>query len=110
MFETQCVCQPSAAGLIFAPDDPDSAYSRELRVHFQPAAYYPAEPDIGAAADFDAHIVCVELGENGIWRQLRGAERDAAEAFLNAHHRDEMWAVAEDETVEHFTGGYRRAA
>lgn len=110
MFEIPCICQPSTAGLIFATEDEDSPFACELRVYFQPVAYYPAEPDIGAAADFDAHIVRIELHNGEGTRVLYGAGRVAAEAFLAAYHHDDMWAIAEDETLEHFTGGYRRAA
>jgi hypothetical protein len=122
-FEIACTYQPTAFGLIFLPPDTDGAYECDLRVSFEPLAYYPAEPDVGAGADFDARITSVEMldgrddtNEDGTpcqtpWRTLEGDARKAAEAFLDAHCRDDMWAEAEAETTAAYVDlVYRRAA
>lgn len=122
-FEIACTYQPIASGLIFLPADLDSAYGCDLRVHFEPLAYYPAEPDIGAGPDFDARITTIEMlddrdsvDEDGRpcrtpWRVLEGDARKAAEAFLDAHCREAMWAEAEAETAAAYVDAvYRRAA
>lgn len=122
-FEIACTYQPTAFGLIFLPIDIESDYLCDLRVSFEPLAYYPAESGTGAGADFDARITSIEMFDHrdGInddssvcktpWRTLEGDDRKAAEAFLDAHCRDDMWAEAEAETTAAYDDlVYRRAA
>lgn len=111
-YEISCTYQPTAAGYIFLPEDAESDYQCDLRVTFEPVAYYPPERDIGAGADYDARLTLIEVADHAgaqTWRALAGAEHASAEAYLETHHHDAMWAEAEAETCEWFTG-YRRAA
>jgi hypothetical protein len=113
MFEQTCTYQNIPDGCVFLPEDAESA-SCALRVTFEPLAWYPAEPSVGAGADFDAAIILIEMsvdadGED--WRCLSGRDYQAAEAFLETHHHDALWAQAEHETAEAFDAvSYRRAA
>ncbi len=111
-FEIACTYQPTQAGYIFLPEDAESDSQCDLRVSFEPVAYYPAERDIGAASDYDARIILIEVADHSgapTWRALAGEEYASAEAYLETYHHDTMWAEAEAETTEAFTG-YRRAA
>lgn len=111
MFQIECTCLPSPDGFTFWPEDSESDSPCELRVTFEPIAYYPPEPDVGAGHDFDARVASIEMldasapvsiqgGEQ--WRVLTGNELHNAHAFLGKHHWKEMWAVGEAETLEAF--------
>lgn len=113
MFEIACTYQPSASGYTFHPEDADSDYQCDLRVSFQPLAYYPAEPDVGAGADFNFDIEAIEVADHDggqTWRRLEDDERAAAERFLDRHHRDEMYDAAERETAAAFGVSHLRRA
>lgn len=115
MFQIACTYQPSADGPRFAPFNADSLHQCDLRVTFRPIAWYPAEPDTGQGADFDASIEAIEMmdwhGRDQSPKQLADAALDAAKAFLEAHHHDAMWAAAEQVTADHFGAtDFRRAA
>lgn len=114
MFEIACTYQPSDDGYTFHPEDAESDYQCDLRATFQPLAYYPAEPDVGAGADFDFAIESIEVADHQggqSWRTLEGTEFKAAEAFLDAHHQEAMLEQAEREAAEAFGAPrYRRAA
>ncbi len=113
MYITDCTFEPKPTGLNFYPietcQDPSSAC--ELRVTFQPLAYYPEESDTGQGADFDAKIVLIEIRDGAernnekAWHKLEPREAGLARAFLEAHCSAEMWAEAEIEAAEAF--GYR---
>lgn len=122
-FEIACTYQPTASGLIFLPIDTDGAQDCDLRVSIKPLAYYPAEPDIGAGADFDFAIAVIEMfdhrddrNDDGSlcetpWRVLDGAARRAAETFLDTHCREAMEDEAEAECAAAYVDlVYRRAA
>ena len=107
MFEIECTYHSFAGVLIFLPDG--LAEGRcFLSVTFEPLAWYPAEPSVGAGADFDAQIACIDMYDGppddkaSIQRQLKGVDFDQAKAFLEEHHREDLWAAAEAVTAEHF--------
>jgi hypothetical protein len=103
-------------GLILSAPDADSDFQGELRVSFKPIAYYPAEPDTGADADFDAKITKIELRDiqdasgEAAWHRLDPRDKATAIAFLEAHCSRDMWDAAFAETAEHFGAEHRRAA
>lgn len=114
MYEATCTYRSTPSGSIFLPDDIESDECAELRVSFDPLAYYPTEPDVGAGAHFDVAIGAVELMEHRgteQWRTLTGASRTAAIAFLEQHHHKAMWWQADEEAAEAFGAPfYGRAA
>lgn len=114
MFQIACTYRPSDGGYTFHPEDAESDYQCDLRVTIRPLAYYPAEPDVGAGADFDFEFEAIEVADHQggqSWRTLEGAESKAAEAFLDAHHQEALFEQAETEVAEAFGAPrYRRAA
>lgn len=113
MYTAECTYAPGSSGLLFLPAN-FKADPCELRVTFRPLAYYPAERDTGAGADFDAAIASIEIRDaddpGGHWHVLDGQDYDAARRFLERHHPD-MWDTAFAETEEAFgVETYARAA
>ena len=107
MYEIECTYASTAGVLSFFPAG-SGERSCYLSVTFEPIDWYPAEPDVGAGHDFDAQIVSVDMYDGppddsgSVQRHLTGLDLDQAKAFLEEHHRDEMWAVAEALTAEAF--------
>jgi hypothetical protein len=115
MFEIECSYQQTFDGLMFFPEDNQDAAYCILEVVFEPVAYYPAEPDVGASDDFDAKIVAIRMIDDDAncscrERSLTGASRRNAEAFLDAHHRTAMWEKAGEEVREQASSDERLAA
>jgi hypothetical protein len=102
MFEVECKYLLTQNGLHFLPDDYHSGFKCTLQVAFEPVAYYPAEPDIGAGDDFDARIARITMLDDdascGCYEKLLTSQsRENAEKFLDACHRDAMWETAGEE-------------
>lgn len=118
MYITECTFRPcDAAGMVFLPFDANSEFTAELRVTFQPVAYYPAEPDTGAGPDFDAKIVRIEIRDalddlsEKAWHKLEPRDAAAARRFLDEYCSESMWDQAFEETAEAFgADAYRCAA
>jgi hypothetical protein len=116
MYTAECTYRSGEPDLLFFfPTGGDREC--DLRVSFTPKAFYPAERDIGADADFDADIACIEMRDCADadkpknWHVLTGSALRAAKCFLNQHHSRPMWDQAFDETAEAFgVETYARAA
>lgn len=107
MFETECTYHQVGSSYFFMADDLGEKRCF-LSVTFEPLAWYPAEPDVGAGPDFDAKIECIDLyfgdpNNHRFWpHRLTGLNLDRAKSFLESHHRSAMWGRAEEVTAEYF--------
>jgi hypothetical protein len=107
MYITEAAFEPRPAGFTFYPitDATDIESACELRVTFQPTAYYPAERDTGMGADFDARIARIEIRDaaecynDKAWHILEPREAALAKTFLETHCAAAMWAEAEIEAA-----------
>jgi hypothetical protein len=113
MFTKECSYRPTTSGFVFLPADLDTDLTCDLVVSFEPVAYYPAEPRIGAGDDFDARIVSIEMIDAcdldiSPRVMLAGDSYRQALSFLEATCSSDMWEQAAEETVAAL--GVRRAA
>ncbi len=103
MYEVECAFRRENGSLAFIHD---SDYREatddlcDLRVGFEITDIYPAEPDTGAAMDWNGDISTIEMrvfttGRRR-WCLLRGAEFEAAKAFLLRHYGAQLWAAGGD--------------
>lgn len=101
MFEVECAYRREDSGTVFIHEDnvnEETDALCDLRVGFVIADIYPAEPDIGAGWDWDGDIASIEIRTMTWrkWRILRGAEEEAARAFLLREYGTELWQAGDD--------------
>ncbi len=100
MYEVECAFRRENGSLTFLRDSDYHEATDELcdlRVGFAITAIYPAEPDTGAAMDWNGDIATIEMrsysGNWKRWRLLRGEEFEAAKAFLLREYGAQLWAA-----------------
>ena len=77
MYTAECTYRSCGSGLLFFPAGGD--LECDLRVTFTPKAFYPAERDVGAGADFDADIASIEMRD---WADGQGEQNREIKKLL----------------------------
>jgi hypothetical protein len=100
MYEVECAFRRENGALLFIHEDHFREATDDLcdlRVRFEITAIYPAEPDTGAAMDWNGDIASIEMRSYSVsrrrWCVLRNAELEAAKAFLLREYGAKLWAA-----------------
>jgi len=96
MFEVECAFRRESGGYVFIREsrmDETTDDFCKLKVKFRVDEIYPAEPDTGAAMDWNGGIETIEMRACvgwPRWKFLRGEEFATAKLFLEEEYPQEL--------------------